>query len=100
MGERVLIEVRREADGARVVAVAGALTQGTLDEARHALRRHVSERGRGAVRVDLGAVEAIDNFGVAMFGAVAAEARRRGVDFGVTRFSPLAAEAFRQAPGP
>lgn len=100
MGERVLIDVRRDADGARVVTVAGALTLETVAAAREALRPLVTGRAREDVRVDLGGVEAIDNFGVAMFGAVAAEARGRGVGFGVTRFSPLAAEAFRQAPGP
>lgn len=100
VGERVLIDVGREADGARVVTVTGALTLETVATAREALRRLVTGRAREDVRVDLGGVEAIDNFGVAMFGAVAAEARGRGVGFGVTRFSPLAAEAFRQAPGP
>ncbi|TNF38154.1 MAG: ABC transporter permease [Deltaproteobacteria bacterium] len=52
------------------------------------------------MRVDLGAVDAIDDVGVALVGAVADEARRRRVDFGVTRFSAPAEAAFRQAAGP
>lgn len=99
MTEPVRVEAR-DGDGVRTVAVTGALTRETLDAARDALLRQVGGRGgRGPVRLDLGDVDAIDDVGVALVGAVSEEARRRKLDFGVTRFSAVAEDAFRRAPG-